>query len=150
MKGRDLRVDLERLRNVRPPRLALVILEVPFSWSNEFVGGPKTKPDDAVRHVANDVRHLDRGALGRAQVNLDIGNFPRMYTAIFDDLNARGGINGRKVVPVFAPINPLGTSPAQEACVKPVEDEKVFAVTGFFLGDAPLCYVEQYQTPVVG
>src|SRR5262245_9095267 len=86
----------------------------------------------------------------RSQINLDIGNFPKMYTAILDDLNSKGGINGRKVVPVFAPINPLGSAGAQEACVKLVEDEKVFAVTGFFLGDAPLCYVEQYTTPVVG
>ena len=86
----------------------------------------------------------------RSQINLDIGNFPKMYTALLDDLNAKGGINGRKVVPAFAPVNPLGTAPSQEACVKLVEDEKVFAVTGFFLGDAPLCYVEQYTTPVVG
>ena len=95
------------------------------------------------------VTYVDLEAI-RSQVNLDIGNFPKMYTAILDDLNAKGGINGRKVVPAFAPINPLGTTPSQEACVKLVEDEKVFAVTGFFLGDAPLCYVEQYTTPVVG
>lgn len=95
------------------------------------------------------VTYVDLEAI-RSQINLDIGNFPKMYTAIIDDLNAKGGINGRKVVPVFAPINPLGTTPSQEACVKLVEDEKVFAVTGFFLGDAPLCYVEQYETPVVG
>jgi len=95
------------------------------------------------------VTYVDLEAI-RAQVNLDIGDFPKMYTAIFDDLNRKGGINGRKVVPVFAPVNPLGTAPSQAACVKLVEDEKVFAVTGFFLGDGPLCYVEQYETPVVG
>ena len=53
-------------------------------------------------------------------------------------------------MPVFAPINPLGTAPAQEACVKLTEDEKVFAAIGFFHGDAPLCYVEQHDTPVLG
>jgi branched-chain amino acid transport system substrate-binding protein len=83
-------------------------------------------------------------------VNLDIGDFPKMYGAIIDDLNASGGINGRKVVPVFAPVNPVGTAPSQEACVKLTEDSEIFAVTGFFLGDSPLCFLEQHETPVVG
>jgi len=83
-------------------------------------------------------------------VNLDIGDFPKMYGAILDDLNANGGINGRKVVPAYAPVNPIGTVPGQEACVQLTEDDKVFAVTGFFLGDLPLCFLEQHTTPVVG
>ena len=95
------------------------------------------------------VTYVDLEAI-RSTINLDIGNFPKMYTAIIDDLNARGGINGRKVVPAFAPVNPIGTAPSQEACVKLTEDEKVFAVTGFFLGDSPLCFLEQHSTPVVG
>src|SRR5262245_8255410 len=95
------------------------------------------------------VTYVDLEAI-RSTINLDIGNFPKMYTAIIDDLNARGGISGRKVVPSFAPVNPIGTVPSQEACVKLTEDDKVFAVTGFFLGDAPLCFLEQHATPVVG
>jgi branched-chain amino acid transport system substrate-binding protein len=101
------------------------------------------------KEITLGVTYVDLEAI-RAQVNLDIGDFPKMYTAIFNDLNAKRGINGRKVVPAFAPVNPLGTAPSQAACVKLVEDEKVFAVTGFFLADAPLCYVEQYETPVFG
>ena len=83
-------------------------------------------------------------------VNLDIGDFEKMYGAILGDLNAKGGINGRKIVPVYAPVNPVGTVPSQEACVKLTEDSHVFAVTGFFLGDTPLCFLEQHDTPVVG
>jgi hypothetical protein len=83
-------------------------------------------------------------------VNLDIGDFPKMYDAILADLNASGGINGRKVVPAYAPVNPIGTVPGQEACVKLTEDDKVFAVAGFFIGDLPLCFLEQHGTPVVG
>jgi ABC-type branched-subunit amino acid transport system substrate-binding protein len=70
--------------------------------------------------------------------------------AVINALNAKGGINGRKIVPVFAPVNPIGTDPAQAACVKLTEDEKVFAAVGFFLNDGPLCYLEQHDTPVVG
>ena len=53
-------------------------------------------------------------------------------------------------MPVFAPINPIGTAPAQEACLKLTEDEKVFATVGFFYFDAPLCYVSQHDTPILG
>src|SRR3954470_14893203 len=43
------------------------------------------------------------------------GNYTKSYQAVIDDLNKHGGINGRKVVPLIAPINPLGTAPAEEA-----------------------------------
>ena len=59
-------------------------------------------------------------------------------------------MNGRKIDAVYEAVDPIGTDPAQEACVKLTEDEKVFAVIGQFQGDAPLCYVEQHKTPVVG
>jgi hypothetical protein len=59
-------------------------------------------------------------------------------------------VNGRKIVPVYVGVNPLGTDPAQVACVKLTEDEEVFAVIGQFPTDQPLCYVEQHSMPVVG
>src|SRR5207342_2016686 len=69
-----------------------------------------TYPDlDAIRDVT-DISH---------------GDYKTTYNAVIDDLNKKGGVNGRKVVPVFAPINPIGTAPAQEACLKLTEDEKV-------------------------
>jgi ABC-type branched-subunit amino acid transport system substrate-binding protein len=94
-----------------------------------------TYPDlDAIRNVT-DISH---------------GDYQKTYNAVIDDLNKKGGVNGRKVVPVFAPINPIGTAPAQEACLKLTEDEKVFATVGFFYFDAPLCYVSQHDTPILG
>ena len=83
-------------------------------------------------------------------IDIDPGNFEAAFNAVIDDLNKKGGINGRKVVPVFAAVSPIGTLPAQEACVKLTEDEEVFAAIGFFLNDAALCYLERYQTPVLG
>jgi ABC-type branched-subunit amino acid transport system substrate-binding protein len=94
-----------------------------------------TYPDlDAIRDVT-DISH---------------GDYQKAYNAVIDELNKKGGIDGRKVVPVFAPINPIGTAPAQEACLKLVEDDKVFATVGFFYFDAPLCYVAQHDTPILG
>ncbi len=94
-----------------------------------------TYPDlDAIRDVT-DISH---------------GDYKTTYNAVIDELNKKGGVDGRKVVPVFAPINPIGTAPAQEACLKLTEDEKVFATVGFFYFDAPLCYVSQHDTPILG
>ncbi len=86
----------------------------------------------------------------RSVTNTNHGDYEAAYNAVIDDLNKKGGIDGRKVVPVFAKINPLGTAPAQEACIKLTEDEKVFAAMSFFNADAPLCFVSSHDTPLLG
>jgi Periplasmic binding protein len=96
------------------------------------------------------ITYVDLAAIKARGINIDHGDYEKAYTAVINDLNAKGGIDGRKLVPVFAPVNPTGTDPAQAACVKLTEDEKVFAVIGFFLNDGPLCYLEQHSTPVIG
>jgi hypothetical protein len=82
--------------------------------------------------------------------DIDHGSYEDAYRAVIDDINAKGGINGRKIEPVFAAVNPIGTDPAEAACVKLTQDEKVFAAIGFFSSDAPLCYVETHDTAVIG
>src|SRR3954463_6172180 len=71
-------------------------------------------------------------------VDISHGDYEKTFSAVINDLNKKGGVDGRKVVPVYEKVNPLGTAPAQEVCVKLTEDEKVFAAVGFFLMDAPL------------
>jgi hypothetical protein len=95
------------------------------------------------------VTYVDLDAI-RDVTDISHGDYVKTYNAVIDNLNKSGGVNGRKVVPVFAPINPIGTAPAQEACLKLTEDEKVFATVGFFYFDSPLCYVAQHDTPILG
>jgi ABC-type branched-subunit amino acid transport system substrate-binding protein len=95
------------------------------------------------------IDYVDLEAI-RDVTDISHGDYETSYNAVIDDLNKKGGINGRKVVPVFAKINPLGTAPAQEACLKLTEDEKVFAAVGFFYFDSPNCYVAQHDTPILG
>lgn len=78
------------------------------------------------------------------------GDNEAAYQALFDDINANGGINGRTIEPVYAAVSPLGTEPAEETCLRLTEDEAVFAVVGFIYADASLCYLETHQTAVVG
>jgi hypothetical protein len=96
------------------------------------------------------VTYVDTAALKRVGLNYEFGDYRAVYTALFDDINAKGGIHGRKLVPVITPVDPTSVQGAEAACVKLTEDEDVFLVTGFFLGDAVLCTVETHSTAVVG
>ena len=102
--------------------------------------------DDTIRVG---VTYVDLEAI-REVTNLDHGDYEAAYTALFDDINEQGGIHGRRIEPVFAPVSPIGTQPAEEACVRLTEDEAVFAVLGFFQADAVLCYLEAHDTAVIG
>ena len=83
-------------------------------------------------------------------INVDPGNYQVAYTTLINQLNAKGGIDGRKIVPVFAAVNPVGTAGAATACTKLTEDDKVFAVMGFFQQVDTACYVQTHDVPLIG
>ena len=83
-------------------------------------------------------------------INVDPGNYQVAYTTLINRLNATGGINGRKIVPVFAAVNPVGTAGAATACTQLTEDDKVFAVMGFFQQVDTACYVQTHGVPLIG
>jgi ABC-type branched-subunit amino acid transport system substrate-binding protein len=85
----------------------------------------------------------------RNVVNIDHGDYQAAFSAVINDVNRHGGVNGRRLVPVYAPINPIGTAPADAACTKLTEDEKVFVVFAAFMPN-PQCYLATHATPLVG
>jgi hypothetical protein len=84
----------------------------------------------------------------RNVVNIDHGDYRTAYTAVIDDVNKHGGVNGRMLEPVFAPVNPIGTAPADAACTKLTEDNQVFAVLGSATN--PTCYINTHAVALVG
>src|SRR5204863_8645869 len=74
----------------------------------------------------------------------------RIFQAYVDDWNSVGGINGRKIVPVYARFDPLSNDSKQAACLALTEDAKVFAVLdpSGFSGAAVLCLTEAPHTPL--
>ena len=96
------------------------------------------------------VTFVDTASLVASGLNYDLGDHEAVYNALFDAINADGGINGRQIEAVFAPIDPTNPAPAEEKCVELTEDEDVFIVTGFFLADAVNCVVSTHATAVVG
>ena len=74
--------------------------------------------------------------------------------ALVDDLNARGGVNGRRVEVVVEKYLPANATIADEVCLKMVEDEEVFAVLGGFGGpgseESNSCITGPGETILVG
>ena len=92
---------------------------------------------------------IDLSSVVQYTSGLTQGDFKGAFTALIANLNKKGGINGRKIVPTFVNPNPLQSSSAT-ACTQLTEDDNVFAVIGQFYSIDPQCYVAQHATPVVG
>ena len=139
--------------------LTLVGLTACSTKSNSSGGGPSgtsstpasTKLGQGVTadSIKLGITYVDLAAI-RNVINLDQGDFQKAFNAVIDNVNSNGGVNGRKIVPVYAAINPLGSAPAAAACTKLTEDDKVFAVLGFFQTPDVLCYVKTHDTPIFG
>jgi hypothetical protein len=93
------------------------------------------------------VPYIDVGAplLRTLGVDINYGSFPDAFNALIHDVNAHGGIDGRKLVPYFVAVTPVGTAPAATACTQLTEDDSVFVVLAPL---QPTCYLE-HNVPVV-
>ena len=76
-----------------------------------------------------------------------------VYEALFDEINARGGIHGRMIVPHYEHYSPLGSTFAEAACTALTKDVETFVVLGGFQGPAETvntCIVDINATILVG
>ncbi len=79
-------------------------------------------------------------------ITLDQGSFPDAYNAIISNLNANGGVNGRRLVPYLVAVNPVGTGPAITACTQLAEDDDVFVALA---PQQPDCFLQQHHVPTI-
>ena len=76
----------------------------------------------------------------------------KVYDAFIADINAKGGVAGRKLVPVYHTFCPIVPAPALALCTQFTEDEHVFAVLGDFVdltGQAQPCIAKQHNTVLI-
>jgi hypothetical protein len=92
------------------------------------------------------IPYLDLSAVWKFGVKLDQGNYPDAYNALIADMNAHGGIDGRRIVPYLVPVNPIGTAPAATACTQLTEDDRVLVA---IFPVQPDCYLQEHHTPTV-
>jgi len=91
------------------------------------------------------VPYVDVAAVKAVGVNIDWGSVPDAFNAVIANINAHGGINGRKIVPYIVAVDPTGTAPAATACTQLVQDDTVFVAIAPL---QPACYL-QHGIPVV-
>jgi hypothetical protein len=92
------------------------------------------------------IPYVDFTALRALGVTINDGSFPDAYGALIANINAHGGISGRKIVPYFAEMNPAAPSTTAAACTQLTEDHTVFVVLSPVYPD---CYQQDHDTPVI-
>ena len=82
-------------------------------------------------------------------LNISNGPYEPIIKAIVDDVNQKGGINGRKLQVYTAKYAVLGNDPQIASCTQLTEDDQVFAVLGGYIGPNNLCVTQQHATILV-
>ncbi len=88
-------------------------------------------------------------------VDFNHGEQKQIAQTYVDFINNNGGINGRKIVPVFKEYPPIpgGKPDPLSLCTSWAEDDKVFAVLGVFIdftGQGQLCLAKEHQVIHIG
>jgi len=93
----------------------------------------------------------DQEAILALGIDLKLGDVEAHFQTRIDELNARGGVLGRRIDAVYEYFSPVSNASAEAACVKLAEDEEVFMVLGQqrFANNA-LCYTSLYDIPFLG
>ena len=81
------------------------------------------------------------------------GDQEAQYQAFIDEVNGRGGIAGRQIVPHYEFYSVLAATAAEEKCTAVTRDIETFAVLGGFVGpaeEANRCIVEINDTILIG
>jgi len=81
---------------------------------------------------------------------LDPAEQRNQWNSYIDTVNKAGGVQGRKLVPVYSGYNPLNPDSFRATCLALTENTQVFAVLGYGLFDnqAP-CFARDHAVPVV-
>ncbi len=88
-------------------------------------------------------------------VDYNHGEQKQIAQSYVDFINKNGGINGRKIVPVFKEYPPIpgGKPDPLSLCTSWAEDDKVFAVLGVFIdftGQGQLCLTKEHHVIHIG
>jgi ABC-type branched-subunit amino acid transport system substrate-binding protein len=88
-------------------------------------------------------------------VDYTFGDTKQIAQTFVDYINKNGGINGRKIIPVFKEYPPIpgGKPDPLSLCTSWAEDDKVFAVLGVFIdfsGQGQLCLTKEHKVIHIG
>jgi ABC-type branched-subunit amino acid transport system substrate-binding protein len=91
------------------------------------------------------------GNIGIGVAGIDPQGQQAAWQAFIDEVNDRGGVNGRMIEPVYRVYDVLSQDSMRSACLYLTQDERVFAVvdSGGFFGAAVLCVTDENETPLL-
>jgi hypothetical protein len=111
--------------------------------------GAASSPADqgvTAKTIAVGLPYVNFQALKSLGVTINDGNFPDAYQSVISDINAKGGINGRKLVLSSVEMNPSVPADATSSCTQLTEDDHVFvSISPVF----PTCYQQTHDTSVI-
>ena len=83
--------------------------------------------------------------------SLPVGDVNDMFQVFTDQINACGGIRGRKVVLENEEYDPTNPASRDAACIAATEDDKAFVVVNAntLTGTGPICVAGDHKTPLV-
>jgi Periplasmic binding protein len=127
---------------------ALVTLLGSTLLVNPAAAGASSPADQGVtaKTIAVGLPYVNFVALKSLGVTINDGNFPDAYKSVIADINAKGGINGRKLVLSSVEMNPSVPADATSSCTQLTEDDHVFvSISPVF----PACYQQTHDTSVI-
>jgi ABC-type branched-subunit amino acid transport system substrate-binding protein len=121
----------------------------PFAPKDGFCtksGPPATKDPIKVVQIRSQLEKYE--PLG---YSLPVGNVNDMFQVFADQINACGGIRGRKVVLQNEEYDPTNPASRDAACIAATEDDKAFVVVNAntFTGTGPFCVAGDHKTPLL-
>jgi ABC-type branched-subunit amino acid transport system substrate-binding protein len=81
-------------------------------------------------------------------ISEDAGSYQDAFNAVIGAVNAHG-VNGRKLVPFYAPVTPIGTASEAKECTQLTEDDQVFAVISTYIILSPICYIQEHHVAMI-
>lgn len=101
--------------------------------------------------VILDLAAVSRTGLGTATADTTVDETKRYFEHYTEEVNAQGGVHGRKITLHYATFDPLNAPSARRACLALTEDVKVFAVVlpSGFPAESVLCFSEEHRTPTL-
>ena len=90
--------------------------------------------------------------LGFGVPGFDIKSQQTYISTFIDDVNSRGGVFGRRLVPVFVNYDPTNQQTSQSACLAATQDHSIFMAVdsgGGLNEQGQLCFTQQNRTPLI-
>ena len=115
---------------------SVVLASIPTLVQGTSASGAAT-PGVSSTSIQTGLPYLDLAALKAIGLNLNQGSYPEAFNALIKNLNAQGGVDGRKIALSLAAVNPTSTASSASACTQLTQDDRVFVAFGPIY---PLCY----------